>query len=132
MTRPSTRSVAAAFLVSFLAVGLPYWAVPYSRANLPNTLMTPGLIVVGVTALLLRSLRIASLKRSALVIGSSVPGAVMARVVVEALRDPTSHNLWPFELVIALFLGLPLAFVGGMVGAGIARLRTPGSQRNQP
>src|SRR5688500_11230611 len=31
----------------------------------------------------------------------SVPVAVLARVVVDAAKDPTSHNLWPLEFIIA-------------------------------
>jgi hypothetical protein len=43
--------------------------------------------------------------------------AVLVRVAVETMRDPTSHNLWPFEVVIAGGIGL----VGGLVGVAAAR-----------
>ena len=32
----------AAFLVSFLAVGFPYWQIPYAKVSLPSTLYGPG------------------------------------------------------------------------------------------
>jgi len=44
--------------------------------------------------------------------------AVLGRVLVETSADPTSHNLWPFEVVIAGGIGL----IGGLAGALIARL----------
>jgi hypothetical protein len=37
-------------------------------------------------------------------IGAAIPAAVMAfvvlRIVIDTARDPTSHNLWPFEIVM--------------------------------
>jgi hypothetical protein len=42
----------------------------------------------------------------------------MARVAVETSRDPTTHNLWPFEVVIAGGIGL----IAGALGVGITRL----------
>lgn len=44
--------------------------------------------------------------------------AVLGRVVVEAARDPTSHNLWPVEVVIAGGIGL----VAALIGVGVARM----------
>jgi hypothetical protein len=43
--------------------------------------------------------------------------AVIARVAVETTRDPTSHNLWPFEVVITGFFG----FVAACVDVGVTR-----------
>jgi hypothetical protein len=40
----------------------------------------------------------------------------MARVVYETAIDPTSHNLWPFELVIAAGVGFLIASAGSLVG----------------
>lgn len=28
----------AAFVISFFAVGVPYWQIPYAKVSLPNTL----------------------------------------------------------------------------------------------
>jgi protein-S-isoprenylcysteine O-methyltransferase Ste14 len=38
---------------------------------------------------------------------------VVLRIVVDTCRDPTSHNLWPFEIVI--WAGLGLVFLGLML-----------------
>ena len=46
----------------------------------------------------------------------------MARVVVDTARDPTSHNLWPFEMVIAFALGLAGAVPGALIGSTFRRL----------
>jgi hypothetical protein len=36
---------------------------------------------------------------------------VVARIVIDVRRDPTSHDLWPMEVL--------LAAVGGLIGLGI-------------
>jgi hypothetical protein len=48
-------------------------------------------------------------------LGAVVPFAVMAfvigRIVVDTARDPTSHNLWPFEILYSGAAGLALIVV---------------------
>jgi hypothetical protein len=116
---------APAFGLSFLAVGLPYWLIPYSEVNLPDALIGPGLLVVCGAALLLRTFRAATFWRTTGLVGSTVPAAVMARILVEGLLDPTSHNLWPLEVTIAAVLGLGLAcaLAGAAVGSLTAQLK---------
>ena len=110
-----------AFLASFGAVGVFYWMIPYNQVNLPDSLMVPGMIVVGFAALALCSFRIAPFWRVTGIVGASVPAAVFARVLWDCAQDPTSHNLWPFEVVIALLVGLAVAFAGALAGGLIAR-----------
>ena len=57
-----------------------------------------------------------------LIPAASVPAAVLARVAVETTLDPTSHNLWPFELVIAGFVGGFCAGLGMLGGLVVGRL----------
>jgi hypothetical protein len=42
---------------------------------------------------------------------------VVARIAVETGRDPASHNLWPFEVVVVAGFGL----LAGLLGVGMAR-----------
>lgn len=115
--------LAAAACACFLIVGVPYWALSYAGVSLPSSLMGPGLVAVGVAAAALCALGAARPTRALVVLGSMVPAVVLARVVVETATDPTSHNLWPLEVVIALVLGLVAAVPGVAVGALIARVR---------
>jgi hypothetical protein len=43
--------------------------------------------------------------------------------MVEGILDPSSHNLWPFEIAIALVLGFACSLAGAAIGNLIARLR---------
>jgi hypothetical protein len=107
----------AAFLVSVLAVGIPYWKIPYSKVSLPNTLMTGALLVVVLAAALARFVGRNGFVATLLAVAASVPLVVIARVTVETGRDPTSHNLWPFEIVIAAGVGLLASAAGVVLGS---------------
>jgi hypothetical protein len=128
MDRSGRVWVYGGFATSFLAVGIPYWSIPYQAVNLPNAVWKPGLIVVAATAGILCVCAAARFWRIVAITGASVPAAVLARVAVETSRDPTSHNLWPFELVIALGVGLAAALAGAAVGSVGARLLSTRSE----
>jgi hypothetical protein len=117
MNPTTARWVPIAFFFSFLAVGIPYWQIPYSSVTLPNSLLGPTLLLVGAVALALRSSGAATFWKSVGTISLVLPAAVFARIIVEGVKDPTSHNLWPFEIVIALALGLGCAFAGACAGS---------------
>jgi len=106
----------AAFSVAFLATGIPYWQIPYAKVSLPSSLYGPALLVVAIAAAALRLGAKASFARALFVAGLAVPAMVMARVQVETSLDPTSHNLWPLEIIIAAAVGLLVSFAGSLIG----------------
>jgi hypothetical protein len=112
----------ACFVATFVTVGIPYWLIPYNKLNLPNALLSPYLLVVIISALLLRIVPTHQIWKITWLMGSSVVAVVSARVVVDGIQDPTSHNLWPFEVIIALVVGFPCAFAGAITGSLIANL----------
>ena len=107
-------------VVSFFAVGIPYWKIPYNEVNLIDVLLTPVLIIVVISAMLVRIYTKLSFLRITSVVGLSVFAAIMARVLFEVVKDPTSHNLWPFEVMIALIVGLTSAAAGTLIGRLVA------------
>lgn len=98
-----------AFLLSFFSDGLFYWTLPYEDVTLPNTLITPELFVIVICGILLQSLTEISLKNNLNLMAAVIPAVVLSRVIFEGLSDPTSHNLWPFELIIAVIAGYAVA-----------------------
>lgn len=121
----------AAFFSCFFAVGIPYWLIPYSQLGLPGALMGPGLLAVAFAALILRACGASTFWRGVAVAGAAVPAAVLARVVWEGVLDPTSHNLWPFEIVIALALGFLAALAGAIAGSLISMLTAGHTERGE-
>jgi biotin transporter BioY len=103
------------FVVSFLAVGIPFWRIPYSQVALPDTIVTPALLVTVAAALLARRNGRHSFLATMLVIAASLPAVILARVGVDTAQDPTSHNLWPFEVFFAWIVGLPAAAAGALL-----------------
>jgi hypothetical protein len=118
-------------VASFLAVGLPYWQIAYSDVELPTTLVTPALIVVALAAAIARALGESRFIACVLAIGVTIPAVVMARVVVDTAVDPTSHNLWPFEVVLSGFVGVLVAASGTVVGS-IPKWLARGVARKDP
>jgi hypothetical protein len=109
--------LAASFVAGFFAVGIPYWQVPYAKVALPNTLYGTGLLVVGLLAAAASAFGKARLLAVILVVGAAVPGPILARIGADTTKDPTSHNLWPFEFIIAAVLGALCSSAGALVGS---------------
>lgn len=123
--RNGTIWLAVAVITTFLAVGIPYWMIPYAKLNLPNGLMHLTLGVATLAALLLCTYRMASTWRAVWFVTAAVVAVVFVRIVVEGVMDPTSHNLWPFEIGIALFVGLVATAPGAIVGTLVRPLLHP-------
>ena len=109
----------AAFTVAFASVGAIYWRVPYSRADVTSIGAWGAAIVGTLTAAAIIAGR-CRFWPSVLALAGSVPAVVATRVVFDGMRDPTSHNLWPFELVFATVVGIAIALAGGVIGALVA------------
>jgi hypothetical protein len=118
-----TLWLAWGFAAGLVLTGIPFWRLPYNAdfsGDLPVQLGMVGLAAV--TAALAAS-GVAGLGRTFWVMLAAFPAAVAIRVAVEVAQDPTDHNLWPFELVIAAIFSL-IAFVPGLlVGALVRRAR---------
>lgn len=117
MTLRAAFWLVAAFVISFFAVGFPYWQIPYAKVSLPSTLYGMGLVVVGVLAAAARAIGKARLLSVILAVGAAVPAPILTRIAVDTAKDPTSHNLWPFEVIIAAVIGVLCASAGALAGS---------------
>lgn len=113
---------AGVFLVCLLAVGVPFWSIPYAGVNVPNAFYGPGLLVVALAPLVLVRFAGAGFARSLLIPALAPAAALMLRVIVEGIQDPSRHNLWPVALVIVLVLGVAVAAPGAFAGRLMARV----------
>ncbi|MGH7497564.1 MAG: hypothetical protein ACREL3_01800 [Gemmatimonadales bacterium] len=108
-----------ATLAGLLACGLPLWPIPYKQVSMPgNPAASVWLLLGALAGMLAGYLLRERFWVPVLAVTSGFVLAVLGRVQVETTRDPTSHNLWPFEVVIAGGIGLAAA----LIGVGIARV----------
>lgn len=114
------------FTAAFLAAGMPWWTAPYNHFTLAHPLSILGCLAFVCIAAWVAGGTPLGLGRGGLVVGAAVPGAVLARVVVETVKDPTSHNLWPFEVVLAGLFGFGLAYAAGLMGLLLRRMLKEG------
>jgi len=116
---------ALAVLAGTLACGVPLWPLSYREVEFfenPHPLLW---LALGASAGILSTFLLRpSRALPVLAVTLGFVAAVYGRVQVETAKDPTSHNLWPFEVVIAGGFGL----VAGTIGVAIARRfeRRPG------
>ncbi|HEY0973436.1 MAG TPA: hypothetical protein VGE57_02985, partial [Solimonas sp.] len=77
MTRDSKAWRWIGFLIALVGVGFPYWQLPPEQAGLPRALYGPGLVAVGVIAMLLRAFGTGRFLTLWLLIALAVPAAVL-------------------------------------------------------
>ena len=121
---PKKPLLASAFFVSTLLVGIPFWQIPYSQVALPNSLFGLPLIGVLILAAGIRLYAKCSFRETLIATGAALPAAVLCRIAVETSADPSTHNLWPFEVIITCLVGLVVGVVGAGLGGAAIKLTT--------
>jgi hypothetical protein len=112
-----------AFFASFLVVGVPYWSIPLNQLELPRDIWGFGLVASAAFAVAASVLGRVRAWGAGLAVAAAAPSAVLVRVIFDVARDSSTHNLWPFEVALALGPGLLAGLAGTLVSALIARLR---------
>jgi hypothetical protein len=120
----STRMLLLAFAVPVLAVGATYWTRPYAELQLPSALLWWPVVLVFFGAVASR-LAGAGFFASWMAPGAALPVVVLVRIVRDTAADPTTHNLWPLEFLIADVLGFGAAFLGVVAAVLSLKARTP-------
>lgn len=60
--------------------------------------------------------------RSGIAVGAGILVPIATVIGIDLQRDPTSHNLWPFEVVFGLAIAMPGALLGALVGGYLGRV----------
>jgi hypothetical protein len=113
-----------ATLGGFLACGLPLWWIPYREVSLPGNPSPLGWFLLGTAAGAFAALLLRGIRLPWFAVAFGFVLALLVRVAVETNRDPTSHNLWPFEVAIVGAFGL----ASGLAGVLLTRLVQRGTQ----
>jgi len=112
-------ALALTVLAGLLACGLPLWPIPYREVSMPgNPAPSTWLILGSLAGALAGALVRSGLKAPILGVTAGFVLAVLVRVAWETAADPTTHNLWPFEVVIAGFFGV----LSGVIGVVLTRV----------
>ena len=116
--------VLGAILAGLLACGLPLWPIPYQEVSMPDHPAASDWFLLGALAGLLAGYLLR--QRMWIPVLAVIAGfvlAVLGRVAVETARDPTSHNLWPLEMIIAVIVGGGCALLGAILGTAFITRR---------
>lgn len=112
------------FVAGLLLTGVPYWRLPYNADFFSDPLVLAGFVGLGAVTAMLAASGIARLRQIFWIMLAAFPAAVAIRVVVETAQDPTDHNLWPFELILAALFSLVAVVPGLLIGAIVRRLNS--------
>lgn len=123
MTRDSKAWRWIGFLIALVGVGFPYWQLPPELAGLPRALYGPGLVAVGVIAMLLRAFGTGRFVTLWLLIAFAVPAAVLVRIAWNAMHHVPAAGAPMADVVVAGVLGLG-ASLGGMLIGSLFLLRS--------
>ncbi|HLU38269.1 MAG TPA: hypothetical protein VK081_02720 [Planctomycetota bacterium] len=119
-------------VLACVVLGVRYWSASYGDLHLPDDLLQPELGLVVVLAGWLRFAHPTRTTTTLALMALAPVGTVVVRIVIDLARDPTSHNLFPVELVIAAVVGLLAAGLGVGLGALARRLAPPATGALRP
>ena len=112
-----------AILAGLLACGLPLWPIPYHAVSMPgNPASSTWLILGSLAGALAGTLLRSGVKAPVLAVTAGFVLAVVVRVAWETAADPTTHNLWPFEVIVAGFFGMLSGLIGVLLARGVQRV----------
>jgi ABC-type transport system involved in cytochrome c biogenesis permease component len=118
------RMLVLAFFLPLVAIGLPYLQAPYNTLQLPDAWLGWPLVLVFFAAVASR-LSGAGFLVAWLVAGVTMPLIVLVDVAMDTAKDPDTHGMWPFALLIACALGFGIALLGALAGHFAIKQRTP-------
>ena len=118
-----TLWLGSGFAAGLLLTGIPYWRLPYNADIFADPLVLAGFAGLGLVTAVLAASGVARMAPVFWTMLAAFPAAVMIRVIVDTMEDPTDHNLWPFELIFAAAFSLVAVVPGLLVGALWRRAR---------
>jgi hypothetical protein len=104
------------FILGAVICSLPY--LLYS-AEFPPLAVTATALVL--TSAGLAIARPSDVWPSGLAVGAGIIVPIATIIAIDLQRDPTSHNLWPFEFALGLGFAMPAALLGAWLGGYLGR-----------
>jgi len=123
------RWAGTVFTTAFVVAVVLCWPALEAKQSLPDALYGLPIALVVATALLDALISRRPFRRALWLATAVLPAAVLARVVVDGLRDGPSHAMWLIEIATAFGVGLPAALAGAALGGLALRLLDRGRTR---
>jgi hypothetical protein len=109
--------------IGFVVGAVGYWTADFSEegefTRVIYSILGPGAFICTVVSFALR-------KKSpgfiALLVSLGIMLGMLSKIFYDILRDSSSHNLLPFELLLGLVIVLPAAFLGSFLVWGIFKI----------
>jgi hypothetical protein len=112
-------------LVGIMVGGLSYWFNPYDELSLLGIsiykLMGAGAFLGSLSLTLILNKRPWEI---AILITTGIMISIMCRIIFDGINDPSTHNLFPFEIIAALFISVPSAFIGSYLSVLLKFLKS--------
>lgn len=121
---PSHWGLVLVFVVTTAAMAAPYWTAGYDSIRedgIFGSWYLVALLLVAGTFLAGTLSDVPLVVVSPLML-TCVPLAVIGRVLIDTASQPTAHNLWPLEVVLAGTMSIPFVLVGTALAWGVRRL----------
>lgn len=104
------------FALGFFVAALTHWNLPYEELDLMGNGVAYRWIAYSGVISLIAHLRYQVLSgRVAFWTAIGFIAAVFLRIIYDLFRDSSTHNLWPFEILLAFVLTFLPAFIVGWV-----------------
>lgn len=105
-----------------LVVGAVICSLPYLfySAQFPPLAITAIALTLASTGLAI--MRPSDKWRSGIAVGAGILVPIPTIIAIDLQRDPTSHNLFPFEIAFGLAFAMPGALLGAWLGGFIGRV----------
>ncbi|GMQ30155.1 hypothetical protein [Algoriphagus confluentis] len=114
-------------ILGFIVGAIGYWTADFSKKSvLFDSLFyikAPGTLLIAVFTGFINRREPAS---NALLISFGVMLGMLSRIVFDLIQDPSSHNLFPFELFIGAVVIFPVSFLGNYLVYAIMYLSGKG------
>ncbi|MCU0400381.1 MAG: hypothetical protein MUE75_05110 [Algoriphagus sp.] len=114
------KSNALPILLGVLIGAFGYWTADFSEENA----LYQSVFYIKAPGAILATLFVGVIRKNqpawnALMVSLGVMLGMLSRIFTDMIIDPSSHNLFPFELLIGLVIVLPATFVSAYLIHGI-------------
>ena len=118
---PVNNKVLKIYLFSVIICGSVYWPIKIKDLETTHFYMTIWMISIMAFAAIANVVMGLDWKKTIVSCGLTLPTVTFIKIVIDFFIDPTSHSLWPFEIIIVFITGFLQANLGFIIGLVIRK-----------